>query len=152
MYLYLVRHGDAVTAAENPERPLSQYGRQSVERTASLAFDRKIRVSVIYHSGILRAQQTAEIFAELFEPPRGLQQRSGLLPDDDPALLRAEIAGGEQPLMLVGHLPYLNRLAALLEIGDPDRTVIDFLPAMMVCFAEAKGQWKIDWTLARDGI
>ena len=35
--------------------------------------------------------------------------------------------------MLVGHLPFLTRLAALLVTGDPDRPVVQFRYSAVVC-------------------
>jgi phosphohistidine phosphatase len=148
VFFYLVRHGNAVTAAENPGRPLSPAGRAGVERIAQLACERDVKVSLIHHSGILRAQATAEILARYLMPPLGVERLAGLLPEDDPVIAMAELEEAKDSIMLVGHLPHLNRLAALLVAGDPDRTVIEFSPATMVCCAKASGRWKIDWKLA----
>ena len=148
MNLYLVRHGDAVSANENPQRPLSAKGREQVEHTARFALARKIQVSTIYHSGILRALETAQIFAQLLTPPLGLVEHAGLLPEDDPAVVKAELDIGEDSILLVGHLPYLNRLASLLVTGDPDRVVVELTPAMMVCCSKQNDRWNIDWTSA----
>jgi phosphohistidine phosphatase len=145
---YLVRHGDAVSAAENPERPLSREGRAAVERVAKGALERHATVSVIYHSGLLRAKETAELLAKHLHPPLGVEQRSGLLPEDDPSVGKAELDAATAPILLVGHQPYMGRLVALLLTSDPDRSVIDFLPATMVCFSNLAGQWKIHWKLA----
>jgi phosphohistidine phosphatase len=152
MYAYLIRHGDAVAASENPGRPLSLRGRQDVERTVRLALRHNVAVSVVYHSGLLRALQTAEIVAALLAPPLGVKEHSGLLPDDDPAIVKAELDMIEYPIALVGHLPYLRRLAALLTTGDPDRHAVDFAPAMMACFAKEGGRWKSLWTSAEPAI
>lgn len=145
--LYLVRHGDAVSAAENPQRPLSSEGRRRVEQTARLALERKVQVSAIYHSGILRAQETAEILAEHVKPTLGTAQLSGLLPEDDPAAVRAEIDLATDPILLVGHLPFMSRLAGLLVSNDPDTAVVEFFPATMVCFDKSAARWKISWRI-----
>ncbi|HEY5992064.1 MAG TPA: histidine phosphatase family protein, partial [Candidatus Udaeobacter sp.] len=84
MIAYLVRHGDAVPAAENSERPLSPAGLEAVEQIARVARERQVRVSAIYHSGILRAKETAEILAKHLMPPSGVKAIAGLLPEDDP--------------------------------------------------------------------
>ena len=68
MNFYLVRHGDAVSAAENAERPLSRIGREQVQCAAREMLERGSEVSRIYHSGMLRAKQTAEILAKAFPP------------------------------------------------------------------------------------
>ena len=114
MNFYLVRHGDAVAAVENAERPLSRIGREQVQRAACRVLERSSEVSRIYHSGILRAKQTAEILAKAFPTNLAVEQHAGLLPEDDPAVVKAELDAADCSIMLVGHLPYLKRLAALL--------------------------------------
>jgi phosphohistidine phosphatase len=105
-------------------------------------------VSVIRHSGILRAAQTASILAEYLAPLSATAQYAGLLPDDDPAIAKAEVEVANAPIMLVGHLPYMSRLASLLVTGDPERTVVEFSPPTMVCCVKEGGPWKIAWKLA----
>lgn len=152
MNVFLLRHGDAVSANENPARPLSPGGRQEIERTARIALERNVVISVIYHSGILRAFESAEIMGRLLAPTLSLEEHAGLLPEDDPAIVKAELEGAEHSILLVGHLPYLNRLAALLVNGDPDRAVVEFLPAMMACLAKVNDRWKVVWTSIDPGI
>jgi phosphohistidine phosphatase len=152
MNFYLVRHGDAVAAVENAERPLSRIGREQVQRAAREMLERGSEVSRIYHSGILRAKQTAEILAKAFPPNLAVEQHAGLLPEDDPAVVKAELGAAECSIMLVGHLPYLKRLAALLISGDPERAVVDFLPATVLCCSKAHGRWKINWILGAPEI
>ena len=146
MDFYLVRHGEAVSETFDPQRPLTRVGREEVERVARVAANREIGVSAILHSGVLRAQQTAEIFAGLL-PVLAVRQISGLLPQDDPAIAKAEMEVAEQPIMLVGHLPHMNRLAALLVHGDTERPVVEFGPATLVCCSRLGSGWKISWTL-----
>jgi phosphohistidine phosphatase len=148
MNIYLVRHGDALSAAENPQRPLSPDGRNRVQQTARLAVERNVEVSAIYHSGILRAKETAEILASSIMPLPQVAPLSGLLPEDDPAIVQAEIEVAKASMMFVGHLPFMSRLAGLLVNGDPERPVVEFSPAMMVCCAKSSAQWKISWQIA----
>jgi phosphohistidine phosphatase len=146
--IYLVRHGDALSAAENPQRPLSSDGRNRVRQTARLAVKRKIEVSAIYHSGILRAKETAEILASYIMPLPPVAPLPGLLPEDDPAIIQAEIEVAKTSMVLVGHMPFMSRLAGLLVNGDPERPVVELSPAMMVCCAKSNAQWKIGWQIA----
>ena len=148
MNFYLVRHGDALTATENPQRPLSPGGRRGVEQTARLALARGIQVSVIYHSGILRAKETAEILAKHIVSVATVAELGGLLPEDDPAVVKAELDAAGESSLLVGHLPFLSRLAGLLVNGDPERPAAEFLPATMVCCARDATEWKIRWQVA----
>jgi phosphohistidine phosphatase len=148
MFFYLVRHGEAMSSADHPARPLSPAGRAGVERIAQLARERDVKISVIHHSGILRAKETAAILAEHLTPPLGVKQCAGLLPEDDPAFARADLEEAQDSIMLVGHLPHLNRLAALLVASDPNRVVVEFSPSTMACCAKEGGRWKIAWKLA----
>ncbi|HWO42058.1 MAG TPA: phosphohistidine phosphatase SixA [Candidatus Eisenbacteria bacterium] len=147
MDFYLVRHGAAVQQGSDASRPLTEAGRKAVERLAEAAVEKRVRVAEIVHSGILRAQQTAEILGARLFPSRGVRPARGLLPQDDPMIGKAELETAEQPLMLVGHLPHLARLAGLLITGDSEREVTQFLPATLVCCSRDDGVWKISWIL-----
>ena len=148
MNVYLVRHGDAMAAAENPSRPLTAAGRERVNRLAQAALPRGVQCSAIYHSGVLRAVETAEILARYLPCVSKVAARSGLLPEDDPAGLKAELDTAGESLMLVGHLPFLSKLTGLLLYGDADRPGAEFLPASMACCVRSHAEWKISWQIA----
>ena len=147
MNIYIVRHGEAVSERLDPERPLTSSGREEVERVARMAAAKNVQVSALFHSGILRAKQTAEILAAHLQFTPDVQQLSGLMPQDDPTIAKAELEAAESPIMLVGHLPHLNRLIALLASGDAESEVMEFPPATMVCCSNDGSKWKIAWTL-----
>lgn len=147
MKFFLVRHGDALPATENPQRPLSHEGRRQVEQTAQLALQRGIEVLAIYHSGILRAKETAEILAKRLSVAT-VRELSGLLPEDDPAGAKAELETAPESILLVGHLPFMSRLSGLLVNGDPDRPAAEFFPATMACCARSGSRWKVEWIVA----
>lgn len=148
MRCYLVRHGDALSAHVDPERPLSQRGREEVAALAQLAVSRDVQVGEICHSGIRRARETAEILASYLNPRQGVRHIAGLLPEDDPEPGKAELESIDEPVMWVGHLPYMNRLAGLLVSGDVARSTIEFLPATMLCCSKIGARWQIEWRLA----
>ena len=147
MEFYLVRHGESVSAAAGSRRPLTPTGRRDVERVAQAAAARGVEVSQIFHSGILRAQQTAGILSRILSPVNGMRELAGLKPDDDPLLAKAELETSTTPIMLVGHLPHMSRLAACLSFGVPDRTGVEFAPATIVCFSLEDNLWKMLWRL-----
>ncbi|MEQ1910662.1 MAG: histidine phosphatase family protein, partial [Vicinamibacterales bacterium] len=66
--LYLAHHGDAVGPGVDIRRPLSDAGRADTERVAAAAAARGAKPIVIWHSGKLRARQTAEIFWRACNP------------------------------------------------------------------------------------
>jgi phosphohistidine phosphatase len=152
MDFYLVRHGDAKSEQEDPKRPLSDRGRIEVEKVACAAAAKEIKIFEILHSDKLRAKETAEILAKSLSPRRGVRQIGGLSPEDDPFIIKAELEMGREPLVLVGHLPHLSRLASLLVKGDPEDEIVNFPRAAMVCLSHGKGAWEIKWSLTPEGL
>ncbi len=106
-----------------------------------------IEVAEIRHSGKLRARQTVEILAERLSPRHGIRETEGLSPNDDPEEARAEIEAAKEPLMLVGHLPHLSRLASALMVGDPKRELILFEMGAIVCLAKTEAGFRLRWIL-----
>ena len=147
MILYLVRHGEAKTEAEDPERPLTEKGHRVVEKVAEWAARAGVKVSQIRHSGKRRAEQTATILAQRLNPSNGVIAVSGLAPNDDVRPVAEALKQAKQPLMLAGHLPFLSRLASLLLVNDPSRTLIQFRMGGIVCLTSEEGQWAVDWII-----
>ena len=147
MRCYLVRHGEAVLAHIDPHRPLSARGRAEVAELAQLAVSREVLVTEVVHSGILRAQQTAEILADYLKPTAGLRPTAGLLPEDDPESVKTEVESAAQPILLVGHLPFMSRLAGLLLRGEKARSMPEFSPATMLCCVKIGDSWQIEWQI-----
>jgi phosphohistidine phosphatase len=112
--LFLVHHGHAVGPEVNPQRPLSPDGRDHVERLAAEAFQRGARPAVVWHSGKLRARQTAEAFLRACNPFAEFSATRDLQPDDPPEWMRDRLRAEPRDVMLVGHYPHLPRLHALL--------------------------------------
>ena len=112
--IYLVHHADAVGPDANPQRPLSQAGRMHADQLASHASARRIKPIVIWHSGKLRARQTAEAFLRACNPLAEFSAIRGLQPDDPPEWIRDLVTGDGRELMLVGHMPSLPRILSLL--------------------------------------
>jgi phosphohistidine phosphatase len=147
MDFFLVRHGDARSSSEDPRRPLSPRGFEEVETVARAAAGR-IAVSAIFHSDKLRARQTAEIFARFVSAGDGVRQITGLAPDDDPWIAKAELETAAAPVMLVGHLPHLARLASLLLIGQTEKQTVDFSTATIACLSWQDGAWSFSWSVS----
>lgn len=152
MFLYLVRHGEAKSEKEDPERALTDKGLAGVLKVARYARTNGVRVSAIFHSPKTRARQTAQLFAEQLKPEKGMDQSDNLLPMDDPGLWAHRLAGMKEDIMLVGHLPYLVRLAGLLVCGDTERTLVDLGTASIVCLNRMDGGWAIAWMMAPEMI
>jgi phosphohistidine phosphatase len=151
MDLYLVRHGQARPAAEDPERGLSDLGREQMEAAAQWVAQAGARVKEIRHSGKKRAAETAEIFAHHVHPERGPVAVSGLLPDDDVMRLREDLEHETGALALVGHLPFLPRLASALLTGDPDRVAFAVMEATVIRLRRHEGRWYLVWIVGPGG-
>lgn len=147
MQVYLVQHGEAKAEAEDPARPLTDRGREEVRWVARHAALISLPVAEILHSGKLRAQQTAAIMAEHLWPSRGVREVDHMAPNDDPAAARAKVEAAREPVMLVGHLPHLSRLASSLIVGDPGREIIRFRNGAIVCLARVEPVWRLHWIL-----
>ena len=152
MEFFLVRHGEARHESEDPRRPLSERGRRDVNAVARAAAAKKIRVAAILHSDKLRARETAEIFGRLVAPTSGVRQITGLAPEDDPEIAKAEFETAGEPVMLVGHLPHLARLASLLLSGDSERPTVEFSTATIACLSWNAGSWKFVWSLSPEEL
>lgn len=148
MALYLVQHGKSLPKDLDPEKGLSEEGKADVNRIAQVAKDYGVNVSGIRHSGKKRAEQTAEIFASSLNSAEGLQKWEGLKALDDVTKLKVDSG---RNLMLVGHLPFMERLTSFLITGSADGpTVFKFQNGGIVCldYDPETERWFIKWTLS----
>ncbi len=152
MKLYLVQHAEAVPAEDNPDRPLSDKGRSDVRRVASF-LARSVQVGRIVHSPKTRARDTAVLLAQALGPGGVVEEAaSGLAPNDATDALAGAIAGWSEDAIVVGHLPFMGRLAAYLVAGSEDADVAAFRPGTVVCLERAGrgedgggGGWTLAW-------
>jgi phosphohistidine phosphatase len=149
MKLYLIQHGEAKSEVEDPGRSLTTRGEEEVTGISRMVTGLDIRPSKVYHSGKMRARQTAEIIAgalkirELY-----VQSVQGLNPNDDIHLWVERISKERDDLMLVGHLPFLEKLTSFLLCGDERARLVLFRYGAIVCLdqKEDKG-WAVRWIL-----
>jgi phosphohistidine phosphatase len=62
MRLFLVQHGNALLKDVDPERGLSESGKQDVANVVAFLARGSVQVERIFHSGKKRAWETAELF------------------------------------------------------------------------------------------
>ena len=148
MALYLVQHGQNLAKEQDPEQSLSSVGIAEVERIARLAAEKQIKVDLINHSEKKRALQTARIFAQFLQPEKGVVQVEGLNPLDDVVKFSHKIDCPANA-MIVGHLPFLEKLCAYLITGSTEKKVCKFQNGGIVCLAQDTSSklWSIVWTL-----
>lgn len=122
--IYLVRHGDAVPEATNPERPLSEKGRAEVEVTAIELLAQGAKVDEIWHSPKQRARQTAEILARALKVSKVIEKEE-LKPDDSVIPIAELLKKTQKNILIAGHLPFIPKLAVLLKPKMKDKKLME---------------------------
>jgi phosphohistidine phosphatase len=147
MNVYLVQHAEAKSKEIDPSRQLSDQGAADAQRVAALAGMLGIPLAQIRHSGKLRASQTAAIFDRALHPAGSVVEQSGLSPLDDVEPIADSISSSTEPLMFVGHLPFLSRLTSKLIVGDSTKPIVSFQNAALVCLVSGEEGWQVSWIL-----
>jgi phosphohistidine phosphatase len=148
MKVYLVRHGEAVSSESDPQKPLSEQGLAGVRKVASFIEPLEISVEHIWHSGKLRAAQTAEILAKSISAQKGCSARENLGPNDNITIIADELETYSTNLMIVGHLPFLAYLASHLVSGRDTADVVAFDAGSITCLNRSDpGRWQIEWMI-----
>ena len=146
MAIFLVQHGLSLPKDQDPEKGLSDQGRADTIRIAEVAKTYEIPVSKIVHSGKKRAEQTADIFNETLGVESSCERIDGINPLDDVTQFAAHIEPRSNE-MVVGHLPFMERLVGYLTAGSVDLRVYKFQNSGIVCLDREAGDWFIKWTL-----
>lgn len=148
MKLFLVQHGEAHAKDVDPDRPLTDRGKEDVDRLAVFLDKAGIRVERVIHSGKLRALETATRLAGAIAP--GVEpESSGLInPNDNPRAFDWQSESWDMDTLIVGHLPFMARLVSHLVIGDENRPITAYQPGSMVCLElNEEARWLVDWMI-----
>jgi len=148
--LFLAHHGDAVGPDVDARRPLSEKGQSQVERLAALAAARGAKPQVVWHSGKLRAKQTAEAYWRACNALAELSATRDLQPDDPAQWMRDRLRHETRDILIAGHFTHLPRLLALLITGG--EAGADFpLNGIVALETSDEGEtWREIWRLGGD--
>jgi phosphohistidine phosphatase len=147
MRVYLVQHGESKSEEEDPQRRLTDKGVGEVQKVADFLRPLKLAVDAIWHSQKARAKQTGELLAGSLRA-RDLVQREGLNPKDSVAATKEALEQSGGDVMIVGHLPFLGKLVALLVTGSEKNEIVEFQFGGVVCVERRDDkQWKIAWMI-----
>jgi phosphohistidine phosphatase len=147
--LFLVHHGDAVGPEVDARRPLSEQGREHVARLAAEAAARGAHPSVVWHSGKLRARQTAEAYWRACNALATFGATRDLQPDDPPEWIRDRLPGETRDTLIAGHFPHLPRLLTLM-VSTADGAAVRSFPQHGVVAVQTDDEgktWKELWRL-----
>ena len=151
MALFLVQHGVSESKENDPEKGLSSAGKAETERIGQVAAGYGIEAKRVVHSGKKRAEQTAIILHDLLSVHTPLEMMTGINPMDDVRKC-AENIDPHAKLMMVSHLPFLQRLVSFLITGNENNRVYQFQNSGIVCLdaeirEDGATDWFIKWTL-----
>lgn len=149
MKIILVQHGDAVPEEMDSERPLSAMGKEQARRAGEFLHAISACPALIVHSGKKRAQETAEIISDALGGVR-MEVRGHLNPKDGIERIVAEIQASEASLIVVGHMPFLGRLASSLVGAEETRMVVDVAQASPLIFSRSEGRYLLDTYVKND--
>lgn len=128
MKLFLVRHGIAVDglSAEiksDAQRPLTPEGHEETELVARGLKKAGTKIELLVSSPLIRARQTAAIFADVYNPDAKIEICEALAPGGSPGDIYKFLKGTKaDSVALFGHEPDMGELAQTLlgaEFGIP---------------------------------
>jgi phosphohistidine phosphatase len=150
MQLSLLRHADAAAVASSDDvRPLTEKGMEQAQRVGRFCREHDIIPSLILHSPLKRAAQTAHEVAELTGARLELAPwlASGMSPHAGIEQLKEY--RDEPHLMVVGHEPDFSQIIALL-LGLPSPTQLHIRKASLtslVIEVFRAGGARLEWSL-----
>ncbi len=147
MRVYLVRHGDALPGPVDAERELSPKGFDDMKKVAKFLKSAGVKVPIIFHSGLKRALQTAEIISKTLGGGCRLAQKKSLAPEDSVVPVVKDINSSNEDVMIVGHLPHLSNLLSMLILGIEEKDLTDFKKGAVVLLEREGGTWSIKWVV-----
>jgi phosphohistidine phosphatase len=147
MKLYLLQHAKAASKDIDPARSLTEEGLRDIQKIAAFIKPLNLSVDYLWHSGKKRARQTTDFLAEVVAINKEHTARDGLAPNDDVKAIENQIMSLKQDIMIVGHLPFLPKLASLLLTGRDLSETVAFRNAGILCLNYNDNQWRLDWLI-----
>ncbi len=133
----------------DPERPLSEQGRRDIRILALHMNNMRVQLGHVFHSGKLRARESAELIAEALSTGLEPVQADGLSPNDDPAAIIGDLEQISGNVLIASHMPFVSRLCSTLLTGT---TAAEFAsePGTLFCLEKSGDRWRLAWMLRPD--
>jgi phosphohistidine phosphatase len=142
--IYFVQHGVALAKNLDEQRPLSTVGIDETRGVAIKLKSQNIAISKIFHSGKLRAAQTATLFAEILNI-ESIAELSGMNPNDDPCRLIEQLS--EDGTMYIGHLPHMKKVVSTLVTNNTNSNIVEFQNSAVVCLEISEDRANFKWII-----
>ena len=92
--------------------------------------------------------ETAEEIAPFLRGPAELMKRPGLAPDDSPSAMAKHLVKAKHDVMIVGHEPFIGRLASQLLVSRASTPVLRLRKPCIACLErDDDGVWRLSWML-----
>ena len=148
MKLLLVQHAEAFAKSEYLDRPLTEHGALQIMQVTEFLKPMRLSVNAVWHSGKTRALQTAKVICTAVACPNRVEVHTGLNPEDDVTLIAEEIENESRDILIVGHLPFLEKLTSWLLVGNDRLSPVKFEKAAVVCLEKTPDRlWQVVWII-----
>ena len=137
-----MRHGHADQDGNDHERCLSEKGQNQIRSVANQLLKENVEIHQVFHSGLKRAFETADIVMQVNNLQCDLAASKGLLPNDDVGNWGEQIKLLEKVTLFVGHNPYMSDLVNYLT-DQPT----NFATGQLVCLEILENDVNVLWTL-----
>jgi len=142
MRVFLVQHAEANSDEIDPGRHLTEKGIEDAKKLAGFLKSFKILPSAIWHSGKTRSEETAQLIASVYPEKVDLIEKRGMAPNDHPKSISEHL---EHELLIVGHLPFLSKLASGLLTGHEKANILSFQHGCCVALGKEGRHWSVLW-------
>ncbi|MGE3276576.1 MAG: histidine phosphatase family protein [Vicinamibacterales bacterium] len=151
MRAILVHHAEAVDPGVDHMRPLSETGRRQAEAVAAALQGYGVAPVAVWHSGKLRARETAMACWRALNPLAPFTAVRGLQPSDGPDTIATALLAEDGDILLTGHMPHLPRLLHRLLTGRDDGGSAEFPLHGAMVLTRAEGGWRLDARVMASG-
>ena len=143
MYLLLMQHAKSKSAEDDPDRGISESGKEETAAVSSRLKSYDFQLEEIWHSTKKRSRETAEIVTSFNNLKNKISEKDFLSPMDEVKPAVKVLNTFNKNIMIVGHLPFLSKLASSLITGSEDFEPVKFINSSIVIFVRENNKWKI---------
>lgn len=157
MNLYLLRHADAQAHLNDAVRPLSPKGWEQVAALCKfLEKDSLAGLTAIYHSPLVRAEETAQGFKDGLKLKAPMKALDELVPSGSIERVAAFLGQLETDVIAVGHNPHLEELISYLISREPSGCYVSMKKCALACLEKVSepskenpaGLWTLAWLVS----
>lgn len=144
MRLYLVQHGEALPKGVDHDRRLSDKGKRDGAALGVWLKGHGVAVHAIRHSGRTRSRQTAELLLPALTAGADVREDKGLGPNDSPQAFLDGLREVEDDILVVSHMPFVERVVSVALTGEPDHRLVEFEPGSVAGLYRAEERtWRL---------